>query len=255
MLLGVHFLTRIFFSHSNIALDLYLYNSIALCVVATIFLGNFSENIGTKISICVGITLWTVGSTLSSALEFFHLPTFLGSITNICYLLLYPCLIFAIPKVLGASQKSHKFNLLDSLILGVAIASIGSALLIAPVLPRAWPNISSSFFAIFFPLGDLVLLSLVLTIIALRPISWHSALFSFGIVCYSLSDFLFLFLQTNHHYILGGIIDDGWLLGIVLISQSLLQKKVEKENKKISSPCLYRIFSYNYCNSSCNCCT
>ena len=212
VLLILHVLTRLALPAPQFLVDLILYNVIAICsAIAILASPNFNDRVST-VALTLAILLWSAGSILSTSAEFYVLPQFTTTIANACYLLLYPCAFIGLPRALRNKPKFGTVELLDSTILGLGLSSIGSAFLIEPVVPHFAGDIVKTFFAVLFPIADLILVALTLTLALIQPMSRRSTLISFGIIIFAISDFLFLWLSINNQYALGSLSDDGWLL-------------------------------------------
>lgn len=237
-LLVIHVLFRLALPAPQFLVDLILYNAIAICgAVAILASPNFNDRVS-KVTLALAVLLWSAGSILSTSAEFYDLPQSATTIANACYLLLYPCAFVGLPRALRNKPKFGTVELLDSAILGLGLSSIGSALLIAPVVPHFAGNIVKTFFAVLFPVADLILVALTLTLAVIAPMSRRSALISFGIIFFAISDFLFLWLSVNNQYTLGSLSDDGWLLGIVILAEGFWNRGEEK----ISTESLHPLF-------------
>jgi len=75
--------------------------------------------------------------------------------------------------------------------------------------------------AFSFPISDLLLLSIAAIALITHRLHLRAAVLFFGIAIFSASDLYYLWLALNGSYTLGRLSDDGWLLGIALISLSL----------------------------------
>jgi len=76
------------------------------------------------------------------------------------------------------------------------------------------------FFSLLFPIADFLMLAIAAVSAILYRMQARALLLFLGIAIFSLSDLLFLWLAINESYTFGQVTDDGWLLGIVLISLS-----------------------------------
>lgn len=237
-LLIAHSLTRLVLPAPQFLIDLILYNAIAICSAITILASpNFNDRVS-KITLASAILFWSTGSILSTSAEFYVLPQFTTTAANTCYLLLYPCAFVGLPRALSNKPKFGTVELLDSTILGLGLSSIGTAFLIEPVLPHFAGNVVKIFFAVLFPIADLLLVALTLTLTVLQPISQRSALISFGITIFAITDFFFLWLAVRNQYTLGSLSDDGWLLGIVILAEGFWHRSAEK----VSTESLHPLF-------------
>ena len=94
------------------------------------------------------------------------------------------------------------------------------AFILPQVLPDLTRNFWHVFYAIAYPLADLILLAIVFSLFFIRRFSLPSFLLVVGITVFVATDFLYLSLDNDALYSLGTWIDDGWLLGILVISES-----------------------------------
>jgi diguanylate cyclase len=228
LLLIAHILLRALNPSTNLLVDLFLYNAVAATVFFISVLGTDVKNRVGRYALSFAIFAWASGSILTSATEFYTLPGYFSTIANVFYVLFYPSLFMAIPRLLIQGVAFSFVDIIDSAILCLGLSSVGAAFAIEPVLPHFSGNVTKTFFAIFFAIADLVLLTITLSIFVARP-NLRSGLFALGISIFAISDFLFLWLSANSHYSLGLISDDGWLLGILLITlaTSLRSKKIQ----------------------------
>jgi len=227
-LLLVHLIAKLLLPQPQLFLDLILYNLIALAAAASIFLSPTFNDKSAKLTVFLAIALWSSGAILSSYNEFYPDPRIGSSIINSCYLSFYPLAFIGVARSLRAKRKLGSVEVLDATILGIGISALGSAFFIDPILPKFDGDVSKTFFAVLFPIADLVLVALVLSLVMISPITWRNTMIVLGVVIYAASDFLFLWLTVHRQYSLGLLSDDGWLLGFVLISEALWHRGTEK---------------------------
>ena len=92
------------------------------------------------------------------------------------------------------------------------------------------------FISILYPVGDIVLLSMVLVYLLLNPLSKRSIFLGLGLLSFATSDLFFIWGSLSASYEFGAITDDGWIIGLVLLSTSLLFSSPEnKTSEKVSS--------------------
>ena len=217
-------------------LDLFLYNLVALAVMVSIWLSPKFNDSTAKTTLTSAIVLWTVGTCLSSYSEFYANPHFGPSIINACYLLFYPLASIGLTHALRARRKLSSIHILDATILGIGLGALGTAFIIKPILPTFDGDVIKTFFAVLFPVCDLVLVALVISLIVISPITRRNSLFCVGIVVYATADFLFLWLTVHRHYSLGSLSDDGWLLGLILVAEGFWHHGSEKEASESIHP-------------------
>ena len=220
VLLISHFIIRLAFPFPEFFVDVILYNSISISsALLVLFAPKYCDKTS-KVSLAIGIATWSLGSTLSTWLEFSYLPHFTLTITSSLYLIFYPSVLIGLIRFIQKSTKFEFIGALDSSILTLGLISLGATFLIKPVLPMFNGDFSKNFFGLFFPVADLILLSLALTLFLNQPLSSRNSFLLLGASIFSLSDFLFLWLSLKEHYSLGRLSDDLWLLGIVLLSEA-----------------------------------
>jgi len=220
-LLALHLLSKSFIDSKSLALDLILYNAIWIFSIIAITQSPLSNDPIAVATISLAITFWGVGSTLNSYGDFYAIPPSLQLLAQLSYTLFYPLALIAIPRLLNRGRRLNPIELLDSAIFGLGISSIATALFLSRIFPHNVSNLADQFFSLLFPICDLLLL--VIASIALVTHRLHARAFSLflGIALFSTSDLLYLWLAVNQSYRFGQLSDDGWLIGIVVIAQSL----------------------------------
>ena len=93
-----------------------------------------------------------------------------------------------------------------------------------------------TFFAIFYPVGDLILVASVISTLLSQSASKRAVVASIGIFIFALSDFLYLWLHVNNKYIFGSLSDDGWLVGLALLVMSTQFKASEQSSSDGVNP-------------------
>jgi diguanylate cyclase (GGDEF)-like protein len=216
----VHVIAKATAPAQSLALDLILYNAIWLTAVIAI---NQSPLVNDPIAIatmCLAITFWGLGSFLNSYSEFFIISEQFQLFANISYALFYPCALIALPRAIKRGRRLNAIELLDAAIFGLGISSIAAAIFVNHVFPEAVSDFQDQFFALLFPIGDLLMLALAAVAALTYRLQTRALLLFIGVAVFSLSDLFFLWLAINDQYSFGQITDDGWLLGITLISLS-----------------------------------
>jgi diguanylate cyclase (GGDEF)-like protein len=227
-LLLVHILIRLVLPTPQFLVDLILYHVIAICsAIAILKSPKFNDRVGQIVLACA-VLLWSVGSILSTSTAFYELPEFLSTIANSCYLLLYPCILVGLPRLLLKKKGWGSLKVLDSTILALGFSSIAVIFLVDPFLSGLHGSMMKNFFAVAFPFADLLLIAWTLTLVVVEPKSLRNTTISVGIVIFVLSDFLFLWLALHNRYVLGSLGDDIRLIGIAVIAESLWHPRTNK---------------------------
>lgn len=173
-----------------------------------------------------GMLSWTIGDiywTVALA-DLAELP--FPSMADAFYLGFYPAGYIALALLVRARiARFHASLWLDGLLAGLAIASLGAVLVLAPVLQAADGSLAAVVTNLAYPLADIVLLALVVGVIALtgwRP-TWEWVLLGAGLVAFGVADSVYLHQAAVGAYEEGTILDAGWAVGIVLMGLAALQ--------------------------------
>lgn len=235
-MLALHILAKVIFPQPQFILDLILYNLIAVVAALSIALSPRYNDIKAKFAVLSAIAMWASGALLSSYSEFYPDPHISSSIINACYLLFYPLAFIGLTRTYRSRRALGSVEILDATILGIGLSALGTAFFISPILPRFDGDALKTFFAVLFPIADLVLVALVLSLVVISPFARRNLLVCFGVMVYAASDFLFLWLTVHRQYSFGSISDDGWLLGFVLISEGFWHHGSESETSDSIHP-------------------
>ena len=219
--LGIFFIhvgVRLIFDGPRLWIDLVGYNLIALVACLALFTSpRYNDPLAVAFLACA-IACWTSGSALSSFSQFYTLPSSAEYLANISYILFYPFALFAMPRILNRRKSLSIIEMLDAAIFGLGLSSIATALIFSQVISI---GSGQSFFEIFYPICDLVLLITLAIASITQVINRRFLLLALGLFVYLLFDYLYLWSSFQGSYQFGTIFDNGWLLGIILISQSL----------------------------------
>ena len=216
--------------------ELYLYNFVVITAIAVIVSAPRITDPLAKPFFTAALALWLLGSLLSSAASYYALFPSSQSLANICYLLFYPCAVIALPRLVNPSKNLSVLEIFDASIVGLGISTLGTSLVLNPVLPHFGGKLSETFFAVAFPLSDLVLISLTLAAILSHASSPRNLFLMAGIAVFTITDFLYLWQHLRGTYSFGSLIDDGWLLALILISESFWRKGTDDHNKTVINP-------------------
>ena len=236
LLLAVHLLVKLNFPQPQFFLDLIFYNLIAIAVAVSVSFSPKFNDRRAKYAVTLAMVLWTCGAILSSYNEFFAISHISSSIINACYLIFYPLVLIGLTRTLRARHKLGSVEVLDATILGIGLSALGTAFFISPILPKFDGDVLKTFFAVLFPIADLVLVALVLSLIVISPITKRNLLVCLGVIVYAMSDFLFLWLTVHRQYSLGSLSDDGWLFGFVLIAEGFWHHGSESDSHESIHP-------------------
>ena len=217
------------------------YNLVAVGIILTIISAAHISDPLTKPFTATAIALWGAGSFIASSSTFFSISTTGENIANLLYLLFYPIVLISFPRLLIASRKLTILELVDASIVGLGLGTLGSAIFLKPLLPHFGGSLSETFFAVMFPISDLILLAGVVAAIATQGVSRRGITLLSGTFIFTLTDFYFLLQQTHNQYFQGSIVDVGWLVGLILIAESFWQSGIDEHSTSGLSPILVSI--------------
>ena len=236
LLLIIHLITRVIHTTPQVYLDLWIYNAIAIIFVFSLIgVPSFNDHVGIAF-LALAIAFWAAGSLISSLSVFYTINLRIELISNVLYMLFYPAAFIALPRLLSQRSRISAVEILDSTIIALGLGSLGTALFVGPVLPRLNGDMVMTFFAIFYPVGDLILVASVISTLLTQRVSKRAIIASSGIIIFAFSDFLFLWLHVNNKYIFGSISDDGWLVGLALLVMSTQFKASEQTSNEGVNP-------------------
>ena len=241
---GVCFLALYLLLHflfPTIMSELLIYNIIPVAAIFAIaFAPHISDSI-TKPTTAIAFALWTCGSAIASAGGFISIPHIFSNVSNILYLLFYPFVMIGLPRLLAANRKLSTLEMVDSAIFGLGLTTLGSALLVKPVLPHFDGNLAESFFAIMYPIADLILVCVVIATVSMQGYSKRGLVLSSGVLFFAVTDFLYLLQHINGSYLMGSLLDVGWVIGLLLITESFWHSGIDVKASEGINPILISI--------------
>lgn len=231
VLIGVLLLWNFISSTQSLARDLYLYNAIWTLALFAVIAAPLSIDRVAIGAISLAIFFWGLGSLASSVDQLLSPAPRYTLATQLLYTLFYPLILIAIPRLSSTSARLRPIELLDSLIFGLGFTSIIASILLIVIFPGNSLIASESFFAIFYPVGDMALLLISLTTLLTRGIDRQKALFLTGISIFAITDIYYLWLTLNNRYLFGSPAEIGWLIAIAFLTFALsieIERKPER---------------------------
>jgi len=219
-LLVIHLGIRLISQNPNPLADLFLFNLVGFAAAATAFYAPLFNDRIACFAISTSIGLWTLGSTFSSWDSFNTFQIWSPAI-DICYSLFYPTVLFGMVRVLTTKRRFTPVELLDTAIITLGLSSVIASVALKPALIQFNGSAFSVFLSIIYPAGDVMLLAMCGAIVFMNRSSSRSTFFLVGVIAFACTDFYFLWISATTGYVFGSISDDGWMLGLVLMSQSL----------------------------------
>ena len=166
-LLIVHVILRLIFPTPSVFADLYIYNAIALLSTAVAFFApTFNDHLA-RLALSSALFLWAIGS-IATGWNDFYTPTIWPNLSDLCYILFYPFILFGLIRALTAHRKFHSLELLDVVIIIFGFSTLIAALFLKSAMAHFIGSSTSVFLSIVYPIGDVVLLSMALIIVIVQ---------------------------------------------------------------------------------------
>jgi len=174
-----------------------------------------------------GVLAWSLGELHYTVFLWDAEVIAIPSPADIGYLLLPPLALAGIVLLLRARARAVPRTLwVDGVIAGLAVAALSAAIVFQTVLDNVEGNAAAVATNLAYPLGDLVLLSLIVG--ALAGTGWRLdrtwMLLAIGVSTFWLADSLYLVKTAEATFASGGPIDTGWWAGLFLIAAAAWQK-------------------------------
>ena len=228
-------------SFQGIWLDLFLFNAIPIaCLISTLIAPRINNKWAQPLT-ALAIGSWSLGSIIATSSGNFDLSAFVANISDGLYLLFYPLALLGMQFLISIRQRLTILELVDASIVGLGLSTLGAAFALQPVLPHFDGNLNQSFLAIIYPVADLVLLCFIIATVVMQGFSMRGLLLTIGVCIYAAADFLFLWQNLNLNYVFGSLVDYGWLLGFIVISESVWHSGTDNSAKNGVSPILITI--------------
>ena len=170
----------------------------------------------------LGMASWGLGNIYYSIFLVDKNPVPIPSIADALFLGTYPPVFIAVVLLSRSRIKDVGLGLsLDAVIAALGVAAMSAAVVVGAVLPGlAHARTAVVVTGLAYPLSDLVMLGLVVGAFALS--GWRFdrmwVILSVGLGVFTVTDGIFILEVSHGTYVVGTIIDAGWLLGAVLIS-------------------------------------
>lgn len=227
-LLLLHLGIRLVFPNPTIFSDLFLFNLIAGAAALSAYYSPLFNDHLASISVAIALGLWAAGSTISSWNSFMSFQIWPRT-TDIAYALFYPFLLLGMTRALSARRKVRALELLDVIIIALGVSSVLASLLLQPAMTRLHGSAFTVFLLILYPIGDCILLAIALVALLLAIKSLRSLNMFIGVGIFAATDLYFLWKSATTGYPFASLIDDGWVLGLLIIAESLWHRGGENE--------------------------
>ena len=194
-----HLLTRAIFPTPNVLIDLIIFNLVGVLASVIAYLAPVLTDRISAITISLASLIWSIGSFLSTWNSFFNLQI-PEVISDLCYSLFYPLIFLGVIRSFTFRRKISALELLDTVIITVGLTSVLTAFLLKPAMIGFTGSAFSVFISILYPVGDIVILAMILVYVLLTPISRRSLLLAGGLLSFALGDLFFIWSSLNSSY-------------------------------------------------------
>jgi diguanylate cyclase len=172
------------------------------------------------------------------------------SLSDAAYLLFYVGAYAMIVLLVRDHVRTfHAGVWLDGAIGALAVAAVGAALVLEPVIHTTHGSFASVATNLAYPLGDLFLIALVIGVFALsgwRPgRTWF--LIGLGFAVLAIADSIYLFRVAENSYTGGTFLDAMWPAGLVLLSYAAWARPRERREVRFEGlpvlvvPCVFAL--------------
>ncbi len=178
-----------------------------------------------------GLTFFTAGSVLFTALVQHFTPVPYPSIADFSFLLDYPLALVGIALLVRETVPNISRTIwVDGLIAALGVAALEATLLLSPIIQTNVGNFGSVVTNVAYPFGDLVLISLVVGVFAVRgwrpgPLWWTLGA---GLVIFAGADSVYLLRVASDTYVVGTPLDSLWAIAAFMIALASWQRMSPK---------------------------
>jgi len=183
----IHLITRAIFPTPNVLIDLVVFNLVGVLASAIAYSAPVLTDRISAITISLASLIWSVGSFISTWNSFFNLQI-PEVVSDLCYSLFYPLIFLGVIRSFTYRRKISALELLDTVIITVGFTSVLTAFLLKPAMIGFTGSAFSVFISILYPVGDIVILAMVLVYVLLTPLSRRSLLLAGGLLSFALGD-------------------------------------------------------------------
>jgi diguanylate cyclase (GGDEF)-like protein len=208
-LLAAHAIERVVNPTPSFFWDLIIYNLIVF-ILAVVLLHE------SQLLLSIGLASWGISSTTSS---WFALNNVAAApiILDLGYVLFFPFLLVHFLKFFDSSPKS-KIQFLDAAIIALGISSFLTAFALEPISDLQSTISLRNALNNFYPISDVILCTLVITIFSKHKISIVNILQVSGFIAFTITDVKFFWISANQEYSIGSWIESGWIFALILVS-------------------------------------
>jgi two-component system, cell cycle response regulator len=175
----------------------------------------------------LGSLLWAAGDVYWTLVLSKHEVIPVPSLSDAGYLAFYPLVFAGLCLLLSARIDGTPRNLwVDGLTAALAAGAMSAAIVLQAVLDAVGGDALGVATNLAYPIGDLILLSVVIASFALR--GWRAdrtwTLLGVGIVLFWIADSYYLVTVANETYTYPSLFDGGWTTCLILLAAAAWQR-------------------------------
>jgi diguanylate cyclase len=167
-----------------------------------------------------GLLLFTAGSVLWTVWVQYFNPVPYPSIADFCFLAFFFMAFLGIGLLVRETvPKTSKTIWVDGLIAALGVAALEAIFVIGPISQANSGDFATVATNIAYPIGDLVLVTMVVAVFAVR--GWRPGrlwwTLGAGLVIFAAADSIYVLRVTSGTYVTGTPLDSAWLIGAFLM--------------------------------------
>jgi two-component system cell cycle response regulator len=175
----------------------------------------------------LGSLMWASGDVYWTLVLAKHDVIPVPSLSDAGYLAFYPLVFAGLCLLLSARIDGTPRNLwVDGLTAALAAGAMSAAIVLQAVLDAVGGNALGVATNLAYPIGDLILLAVVIASFALR--GWRAdrtwTLLGVGIVLFWIADSYYLVTVAKETYVYPSLFDGGWTLCLILLAAAAWQR-------------------------------
>jgi diguanylate cyclase (GGDEF)-like protein len=177
------------------------------------------------LAIAVALAAYTAGSIYYTAVLYHVQDPPFPSLADAGWLALYPGAYVCLGLIVRDSvRRFHASVWLDGVVAALAVAGAGVAVVVAPIVSGSEGSMAAVVTNAAYPIGDLVLLSLTIGMVALH--GWRGRvllLLAGGFAVFAAADSIYMYRIVAGTFHPGTVLDSLWLVGVALMALAAWQ--------------------------------
>jgi len=178
-------------------------------------------------SLAAGLFLFTTGSVLWTTWVQYFNPVPYPSIADGCFLTFFFLAFIGIALLVRETvPRTSRTIWVDGLIAALGVAALETTLVISPIAYLNSGNPLTVATNIAYPIGDLVLVTMVVAVFAVR--GWRPGrlwwLLGIGLVVFAAADSVYVLRVLSNTYVTGTPLDSLWLIGALFMAFAAWQR-------------------------------